>query len=133
MQLALTMAQNAGWLAALAGLLLLAWRAGRYAGGALVASMAAIAIWAIWGEPIVRWLDVFLFGTPPPVPAATDSSNAAAVLAAMGYTHRIGRVCESLLILGLGLSFLFAVMSVKRSGAPPDRPTPDPLHGSDTR
>lgn len=120
MQLALTMTQNAGWLAALAGFLLLAWRAGRYAGGALVASMAAIAIWAVWSESIVTWLDVFLFGTPPPVPAGTGGSNAAAVLAAMGYTHEIGRVCESLLILWLGLSFLFAVISVKWSGGRPD-------------
>jgi hypothetical protein len=131
MQFALQASENIGWLAVLAGLLLLVYRAGRLFGSILLACLAAIAIWSAWNEPIVEWLDYFLFGTVHAIPVNPGKPDVASAVAAVGNTRAIGRACESLLILWLGLSFLLAVMSARGTTVRPNRSSrQSPLRGT---
>jgi hypothetical protein len=131
MQLATQIAQSLGWLAVLAGLLLLSYRAGNIFGSILVVCMLAIAFWSMWSEPIVEWLDSFLFGTIQAPPMSAGKLDAASAIYAVGNMHTIGRVFESVLILWLGLSFLLAVIATKRSAMRSNKSfKPNPLRGS---
>ena len=130
MQLALQIAGGIAWIAVLIGLLLLAYRSGKLAGGVLVGSMIAIVAWSFWGGATAAWIDTLVF---EPLPAAQDSpgpSNAASALAALGHTQSIGELCESLLMLWFGLAFLLAVASVSLRARPNNSFKPNPLRGS---
>jgi hypothetical protein len=118
MQLAIQIAGGIAWIAVLAGLLLLAYRSGKLAGGVLVGSMIAIVAWSFWGGATVAWIDSLVFEPLPAVHDSADSSNAASALAAMGHTQSVGVVCESLLMLWFGLAFLLAVASVSHRARP---------------
>ncbi|MBD9478388.1 hypothetical protein [Pseudoxanthomonas sp. PXM02] len=131
MQLVTQVAESLGWLAVLAGLLLLSYRAGKIFGSILIVCMLAIALWSMWSEPIVEWLDAFLFGTTQVPHVSAGKLDVASAIYAVGNMHIIGRVCESVLILWLGLSFLLAVIATKRSKMRSNKSfKPNPPRGS---
>lgn len=131
MQLAIQIAGGAAWLAILAGLLLLAYRSGKLAGGLLVASMLAMLAWRFWGVIITAWLDSFLADPPDATHHTVDPSNAASVLLAMGHFEAIGQACEALMLLWFALAFVLAVLSVRRRGTRTTHSSePNPLRGS---
>lgn len=95
------------WLAFLAGLAVLAIRLRNLSAISLLASAGAIAVWALWGNDLIRWL-VY----SPPTGTGPDS-NAAEALSAIDQSHVMGAACESLLLLWFAVSFLLSAISVR--------------------
>ena len=112
----LLIVQIAGFIAItalLAGCVLLYLRLRNIAGASFLLSMVGLAAWAFWiQEALHRALSV-----PPAAVVPGRGTNAADAAAALGYSQTIAATCESLLMLWVGVSFFFAIKSVRSQRA----------------
>lgn len=101
------------WLALLAGCILLHVRLRNIPSTSFVNSIIALAIWAFWGKSALG----NALTTRAPEVAIGQGNNAAEVIATMGHAQSLVAVGDAVLILWVGLSFLFAIKSIKSQRA----------------
>lgn len=94
------------WLAFLAGLVVLATRLRNLSTLSLLVSAGAIAVWALGGEDLIRWL-----AYSPPTGTGLGTS-AADALSAIDQSDVIRAACEALLLLWFAVSFLLSAISI---------------------
>ena len=108
--------QIAGFIALaalLSGCILLYLRLRNIASTSLLLSLVALAAWIFWIQGAVH------LGLSAPATAGDpgQGTNAAEAIAALGHSQDIGAVCEALLMLWVGISFFFAIRSIRSQRA----------------
>ena|SRR5688572_19979201 len=108
----LLMAQIAGavaWIAVISGIVLLHVRLRNLASTSFVLSLVVTAVWAAWGQAAINRV---LF-PPPPAKVSTGQGESAEALIAIGQSYSIEVVSDSILMLWVGISFFFAIKSIR--------------------
>ena len=113
MLLAVQIAGFVALVALLAGCFLLYLRLRNIASTSFLLSIVGLAAWAFWAQSA---LDRALSASVPAT-GARQGNNAAEAIAAIGYSQTIAATCESLLMLWFGLSFFFAIKSIRSQRA----------------
>ena len=108
--------QIAGFIALaalLSGCTLLYLRLRNIASTSLLLSLIALAAWIFWIQGTVQ----LALSAPATAGDPGKGTNAAEAIAALGHARDIGAVCEALLMLWVGISFFFAVRSIRSQRA----------------
>ena len=109
-------AQIAGFIALvalLAGCVLLHLRLRNVPSASFLLSIIGLATWALWLQDVVYG---YLY---PSVPAGDPGhgTNAAVAITSLGHSQTIAVISESILILWVGISFFFAIKSIRSQRA----------------
>lgn len=114
MYLVVQIAGAIAWLAALAGCLLLHFRLRNFFSASFVLSIAVVALWSFWGRAAL----VSALALPAPTIANAGQGNSAAeALSAVGNSHVVVSAMESILMIWFGVSFFFAIKSIRSQRA----------------
>ena len=98
------------WLAVLAGCLLLHIRLRNIFSASFLLSIDAVALWTFWAQAAL--ISILTLPTPA-VAVVGQGNNAAEALAAAGTHQDAIAVVESIFMIWIGFSFLFAIKSIK--------------------